>query len=365
MNELAAGASGCRGPRLRDMACDFPSIFAQPSYTAMRRAAILGSAAGLQPPPTDTSTHSHSLFYPAPPEAGLITYFVPGWLMRLRVSSKAMAEFKSHDDYWKFSRSVIGRARYVFEPHTEEFLSTVIGTVRERVATIAPDSVLLRAQLGFEWRPSKVDPADPNSETVELEEAFRERRMKPLRESAREGRMNAKGIPCLYLSDDRDTAMAETRPWMGSLVSLGHFIVLRQLRLVNCCEPRHRFHHVPTPHFEPVQREKIAWGELSYAFSEPATPTDMTAEYAPTQVLSDLFRHHGYDGIRYRSLLGPGYNYALFDLDAADLHSCQLHIVKNIRFNFEAHGTAYMTMKYYRPPSSASTIDAESSAGPN
>jgi len=52
--------------------CDFPSIFAQPSYTAMRRAAILGSAAAFQPPPTDTSTHSHSLFNPAPPENGLI-----------------------------------------------------------------------------------------------------------------------------------------------------------------------------------------------------------------------------------------------------------------------------------------------------
>jgi len=52
--------------------CDFPSIFAQPSYTAMRRAAILGSAAAFQPPPTDTSTHSHNLFNPARPEARLI-----------------------------------------------------------------------------------------------------------------------------------------------------------------------------------------------------------------------------------------------------------------------------------------------------
>jgi len=55
----------------RALICDFPSIFAQPSYTVMRRAAILGSAAAFQPPPTDTSTHSHSLFNPAPPEAGL------------------------------------------------------------------------------------------------------------------------------------------------------------------------------------------------------------------------------------------------------------------------------------------------------
>jgi hypothetical protein len=26
------------------------------------------------------------------------------------------------------------------------------------------------------------------------------------------------------------------------------------------------------------------------------------------QILSDLFRRHGYDSTRYKSLLGPGYN---------------------------------------------------------
>jgi hypothetical protein len=269
-----------------------------------------------------------------------------------------MAEFKSHDDYWQFSRSVIGRARYVFDPHVEEFLSAVIATVGDRVAIIAPDSVLHRAQLGFEWRSERIDPADPDSDTVEIEEAFCEQRMKPLRDSAREGRINAKGIPCLYLSDDRETAMAETRPWMRSFVSLGNFIALKELRLVNCCDPRHRFSHIfmEPPYFrvpDVAQREKIAWGEIAYAFSEPATPTDMTAEYAPTQVLADLFRRHGYDGIRYKSLLGSGYNYALFDLDVADLHSCQLHVVRNISFNFDTKGNSYMTMKYYRMPSSA------------
>jgi hypothetical protein len=157
---------------------------------------------------------------------------------------------------------------------------------------------------------------------------------------------------------------------MGSFVSRGDFIVLRELRLVNCCEPRQRLTHIflEAPHFrvpDPPEREKIAWGEISYAFSEPVTPTDMTAEYAPTQILSDLFRHHGYDGIRYKSLLGPGYNYALFDLDAADLYSCQLHEVKNIRFEFDTYSNPYVTMKYYRLSSSASTRSTGVSADPS
>ncbi len=163
--------------------------------------------------------------------------------------------------------------------------------------------------------------------------------MKPLRDSAREGRINAKGIPCLYLCDDMATAMSETRPWIGSYVSVATLIVPKKLIFVDCCDRRVG----PTISFDKPafiaqvaaeKRERIAWGEISHAFSEPVSPTDTTAEYAPTQILSDLFRRHGYDGIRYKSLLGPGFNYALFDVDAAGVNSCSLHDVKDVTFRF-------------------------------
>jgi RES domain-containing protein len=67
----------------------------------------------------------------------------------------------------------------------------------------------------------------------------------------------------------------------------------------------------------------------------------MTADYVPTQVLADLYRHNGYDGIPYKSLLGPGYNYALFDLDSADLLNCCLYKVENIQFAFRQDGNPY------------------------
>jgi hypothetical protein len=261
-----------------------------------------------------------------------------------------MAEFTSDNDYWKFSQSVIRRARYVFEPDVNDFLEAVMSTVSNRIFVIEPDSILHRAQLGFEWRIERVVSDDPNSDTIEIEDALPSERMKPLRDSAREGRINPKGIPCLYLSDEEKTAMAETRPWIGSFVSLAHFVVLKTLRLVNCSEPRKRFSYIFRERHKPLtpsEREEIAWGEISYAFSEPVTPTDLTAEYAPTQVLSDLFRHHGYDGIRYKSLLGDGFNYALFDLDAAEVYSGQLHMVKTVRFEFDTHNNPYTAKKYY------------------
>jgi hypothetical protein len=254
-----------------------------------------------------------------------------------------MAEFNSHQDYWRFSQSVICRNRHVFEPQVDEFLNVVASTTSERIFTIDSGSSLYRAQLGFNWDSRPVDPVDPDGEKFDIEAPFVPTRMKPLPDSAREGRVNVKGIPCLYLSDDRDTAMAETRPWIGSFVSLGIFIVEKELRLVNCCVERHRFHIVPEPTHTPQGREKIAWGEISYALSEPVTPSDVTAEYAPTQVLSELFRRNGFDGIRYKSHLGSGHNYALFELGAANLQSCQLCVLKNISFSFGTTGNSYAT----------------------
>lgn len=232
-----------------------------------------------------------------------------------------------------------------------EFLETVLATLKDRILEVEAGVIFLRAQLGHHWREISTDPNDPGSETFEVECAHDIDRMKPLRHSAREGRINAKGIPCIYLCDDENTAMAETRPWIGSFVSLAQFKTLKHLQLVNCCDERHHGLHLSLElplirALDPRKREKITWGEISHAFSEPVSPTDVTAEYTPTQILSDLFRSRGYDGIRYKSLLGPGYNYALFDLDAADLLNCGLHQVKRVAFEFDMADNPYFNPEY-------------------
>ncbi|WP_413769916.1 RES domain-containing protein, partial [Vibrio vulnificus] len=44
---------------------------------------------------------------------------------------------------------------------------------------------------------------------------YSENRMRPLLNSASEGRANPKGIPCLYVASTKETAMSEIRPWLG------------------------------------------------------------------------------------------------------------------------------------------------------
>ena len=55
------------------------------------------------------------------------------------------------------------------------------------------------------------------------ERPFAESDMKPISNWQAEGRANPRGIPYLYLASTRETALAEVRPWIGSLISVAQF----------------------------------------------------------------------------------------------------------------------------------------------
>lgn len=268
-----------------------------------------------------------------------------------------MREFETGRDYHAFARSVTYQSRYVFEPHVEAFMQTVIETGAGRIATVNAGGILYRAQLGYEleWHP--IDPEDPDGDKVDVPGAFPPARMKPPSDAAREGRVNPKGIPCLYLADEENTAMAEMRPWIGSYVSLAQFKILRPLRIMNLPEPKLYFdfaflsHDAPKP--DAKTREDAVWGEIAYAFSEPVIPSDDKAEYAATQILAETFKKAGCDGIRYKSRVGKGFSFALFDLDSADLVNCGIFETKAVGFEFEQAGNPYFLKEHHPDPDPA------------
>ncbi len=151
--------------------------------------------------------------------------------------------------------------------------------------------------------------------------------MKPLPEKASEGRVNPRGIPCLYLATDEKTAISEVRPWVGSYVTVAEFETRKPLRLVDCsrCEIHPLiqtasdldllFKLKPPP---PKEATETVWRWIDVAFSEPVDRDDSTAGYVPTQVIAELFKTNGFDGIKYRSVFNGGKNLALFDLSSAE-----------------------------------------------
>ena len=157
-----------------------------------------------------------------------------------------------------------------------------------------------------------------------------------------DGRVNPKGIPALYLCTNKDAAMSEVRPWLGSLISLGQFEITRDLRVIDCSRYSDRkfrfFLEEPTDE----KRDTAVWSDIDRAFSKPVTRSDDTDEYVATQILAELFRDTGFDGIAYRSAFGEkSMNIALFDLAVAELRSCQLYEVTQAHLNFQERDNPY------------------------
>ncbi len=253
-----------------------------------------------------------------------------------------MPEFKSWRSFWQFEKVTKNKTRYVHAPEIEEFLDAVLQTSEKRVELLAKEKILWRAQIGCDWEPIHEQGEHIDDNPVPLRPA----RMKPLRGRASEGRDNPKGIPCLYLATNRDTALAEVRPWIGSFISVGQFKILRELRLINCTTDTKGFiFYLKEPSFE--KREESVWSDIDRAFARPVSPSDDLADYVPTQIIAELFKTNNFDGIAYRSSLGDGHNIALFDLDVVKLVSCYLFKAENIRFDFKESGNPYIIRTTY------------------
>lgn len=239
-----------------------------------------------------------------------------------------MQTFSGVTAFEEFKTEILRHNRYLRSASGERFLRAVAETCRRRLRTVPSGAVFWRAQIGHEW---VVDTQDGKRTPGPHSKA----RMKPLEDRAYEGRVNPKGIPCLYFATTPEVAMSEVRPWIGSVVSVGRFQTARSLSVVDCSV----FHGeeiplVESPSSEDVER--IVWTHIDHAFSRPITRSDNTAEYAATQVLAEVFRTGGHDGVIYKSAFSAeGYNIALFDLGCAHQIESSLFTVRGAIYEFK------------------------------
>ena len=119
-----------------------------------------------------------------------------------------MNEFKSWQSYRSFAPCVRHNYRFIRTAEDNDFLCEVVRTSESRIKNLPMGYPLWRAQLGHKWRPLDEDGVHIGNVST----AYSPERMKPSPRHATEGRINPKGIPVLYLSTKRDTAMYEVRP---------------------------------------------------------------------------------------------------------------------------------------------------------
>jgi len=241
-----------------------------------------------------------------------------------------MPNFNSIRDYWNFSQAVRNRERFIYSASVIEFLEALKDSVKGRIEELKAGYNLYRAQNGF--KDTIVDAGG-----IERVVPFEKSRMLPLRDRAAEGRANPPGIPTLYSAVLKDTAMCEIRPWLGSLVSVCRLRTLRPLRIANCTEesPGTIIWLWNTPSQQDI--DLAVWRDIDRAFSTPVERDDMVPSYVPTQIIADLLRSEGYDGVAYMSSLGKGHNLALFNIDDVKVEEVWVEEVKDIDFSFEQY----------------------------
>lgn len=253
-----------------------------------------------------------------------------------------MTEFKSWKSYSIFANEVVRYNRFSHNHETESFLRALAESSNKRIKHIKTGSTFWRAQLGCNYRPF-----EENGEILFEEQVpSSEDRMIPVHNKAKDGRANVKGIPYLYLSTKRKTALSEVRPWVGSIVTLALFKTLRELKLVDCS-----IHgNTKIPYLlgeEPNSdiREEFVWKHIDNAFSRPVTQADDSAEYIPTQIIAEIFKNNGMDGLFYKSNFGTGLNIVLFDLTIAKFIKSCLFKTESIKLNFKECPTTIITYR--------------------
>ncbi len=245
--------------------------------------------------------------------------------------------FDSSSSYQMFSNEVTRGSRYILSVKSTNFLETLLATSEDRVRVLEKGSVLWRAQLGHDWRPEYW-----RGKVVEkLPCAFSPQRMKPLENSASEGRANPKGMPYLYLSNDRDTALSEVRPWIGSVISAGKFGTNRELRLFDFSVEYGKARYYPFNKASDEQKTQAVWAQIDNSFSQPVNESDTSSNYVPTQVIAEYIKSKGYDGIVFKSSLAKGHNIALFDLESASILNCSTYEARSLSFDFSEASMDY------------------------
>ena len=239
-----------------------------------------------------------------------------------------MAQFKSSEDYGNFAHAVRSELRYVRGTEHEEFLQAVLETGVRRHLPVTNNTYLhglWRAQLGNCWRKVEKD-----GKVHRVPCPYPKSRMKPIPEQVPDGRVNPRGIACLYISTDYHTSILEVRPLIGSYVTVAKMEITKPLNIVDFTSEYVNFEdRWPLRTIDGL--EKAVWSDINDAFSKPSLRSDDSLDYLPTQILSEVFKSKGLDGVAYKSSCGEaGYSIALFNLDAANVLDCYLCRVDDV-----------------------------------
>jgi len=264
-------------------------------------------------------------------------------------SNTQYKEFVDPNDWKNFADYLRNNNRFVLSNYWDEFFKIIIKTSKKREKAILKNTGFVRARIGSEWitlseGAAQVSPISPKKMGA------------PDKHLAKEGRLNPHGIPYLYLSTNKDTAIAEIRPWISADISLGYFKILKDIKIIDTSEdgPKNPFFHYKftkdkekifdvkkrtLESYTAIEKEECVWGDINSSFSTPISPNSSPLMYLPTQYLAEKLKTEEFDGIAYKSSLNKdGYNIAIFNPENAKCISCRKFTINQVEYKYEESG---------------------------
>jgi hypothetical protein len=139
----------------------------------------------------------------------------------------------------------------------------------------------------------------------------------PPKEKRTAGRINPDGIGVLYLASDKETVLNEIRASAYDYVTIGKFIAVRDLEVVDLSGVGKSSPFIYGNEFEKFAINRRVFQEIAAELAKPLRREDSPLEYLPTQFISEFIKSLNYDGVEYASTIRQGgYNLAVFDIDS-------------------------------------------------
>lgn len=159
---------------------------------------------------------------------------------------------------------------------------------------------------------------------------------KPPIEKSTAGRANPKGISYLYVSNDWETTLYETRASLYDYVTIAEFKINKDINVLNLRDTSKIGPFTIDGDIGEYLKHKKYLSKLEKELSKPIRRQDSELDYLPTQYLCEFIKSIGFDGVEFRSSLNPnGYNLAIFNDEAFECVKTTLHEVKTVTFTSE------------------------------
>lgn len=210
----------------------------------------------------------------------------------------------AYKDWEGFCNYLIYTNRYVLDDKGKAIVDEIIKLAKQGEDIIKKDVIFWRARINF--NKFKFE----NNNTI-LPNYTQEEMLNTPSEVVGSGRANPPGISYLYLAENRETAIAEVKPYLGARINLISLRLKKDIKIIDFQKPV----RLSTVSLLNLSKEEIdnLWFGVKLSFAIPLSPDDKLG-HIPTQYIAELFKIKGYDGIVYESVQRKNNrNLVLFD----------------------------------------------------